>query len=76
MDQNVRQAINTTLKMLTAEDISTPNAWNGDLATMQGILVAVVQGQWELKPVEGAAPPAEPPTPPITPPDDGKGKKH
>ena len=75
MDANVQKAINTTLKMLTSEDISTPNAWNGDLATMQGILVGVVQGTWELKPTAPVRQ-GDTPSDDSGDGDEGKGTKH
>ena len=41
----INQALNTGLKMLTSEDINTPNAWNKDLATLENFLINLVTGR-------------------------------
>ena len=58
--QQITEALRTGLKMLTAEDIKTPNAWNGDLSALTGICLAILDGRMELvqKEPAGAAGPA------------------
>lgn len=52
----VDSAITTGLKMLSAEDVNTPNAWNIDLGNLQKVLALIAGGQLKLIPVETAAP--------------------
>lgn len=45
INTQVRQAIRTGLKMLSSEDICTPNAWNKDLAILDQIFQDLIFGR-------------------------------
>lgn len=52
MDLNqkvIDEALTVGLKLLSAEDVTTPNAWNRPLAALETILVGLIQGQLELR---------------------------
>lgn len=58
--QEVDEAVKTGLKMLSAENINTPNAWNIDLGNLQRVLVLILSGQLVLKqPEQDEQPPEE-----------------
>ncbi len=46
--QTITSALKIGHKMLIAEDISTPNAWNKDLANLQELLEALLMGKITL----------------------------
>ena len=56
----VERAIETGLKLLEADDVFTPNAWNKDLASLEQVLLGVLAGQLELRTVkQPEAPPGK-----------------
>lgn len=62
MNDNIKQACRTTLKILMSDDIKTPNSMNQDLSTMQNVLVGILQGSIILSDAKPPQPtPAEPP---------------
>ncbi len=50
--QALQSALRTGLKMLNDDEVRTPNAWNRDLLALEGIFVAIMSGNLELKPTE------------------------
>ncbi len=46
--QTITSALKAGHKMLIAEDISTPNAWNKDLANLQELIEALLMGKLTL----------------------------
>ncbi len=69
--QAIGQSINTGLKMLTSEDISTPNAWNKDLATLEQFLINILTGRLVYNEASTERPPeGKSSRPPIDPPGD------
>lgn len=64
----IEQAMKTGLKMLGSEDISTPNAWNKDLAMLEQFLINLLTGQLQYQDVQKEKPSVDakiprPPTP-------------
>jgi len=58
----VDSALQTGMKMLSSDQVNTPNAWNIDLGNLQKILVLIAGGQLQLTSV---------PVPPQRPDDGG-----
>jgi hypothetical protein len=45
----VQSAIETGIKMLQSETISTPNAWNKDLTQLEQVLIGLLTGKLTLR---------------------------
>lgn len=77
--QAVQSALQTGLKMLNSDQISTPNAWNRDLTQLEQIIVGLLSGQLRIIPGANAQtmpqqPGGEPPPPPPPSGQDGSKK--
>lgn len=78
--QAVQSALQTGLKMLNSEAVSTPNAWNRDLAQLEQLMIGLLSGNLMIIPGPNAQPAGagssdggKPPPPP--PGDDGGSGK-
>jgi hypothetical protein len=49
--QQIASAVRTGLKMLSSDEIRTPNSWNADLTNLQNILLGIAHNQLLLQPV-------------------------
>ena len=74
--RQIENAFETGLKMLTSEDISTPNSWNRDLVNLQEIVVGMISGQLQITTAGAAAAAGDDGGDKTPPPDDnGEGKE-
>ena len=77
--QQIGRAIQRGIKLLTSEDVSTPNSWNADLNVLLNILIGLDNGALKIAdgpnapkpdPDAGSGTPPPPPPGPEVPPQD------